>query len=201
MNKIKTIFIAFFLCCIITTTGCITHSSSPSILSEHEQIEDEHSDLFTDEKANFFSTIDELEAAIESNELGCNKGNELTGYYKPNCIPSNSRLDYIQVKDFYVALFYQIDHSDAYYMIEWYRTLAEGQLVSGVLKYFSQDNISVLGKYYIVSSNENSSVKDVFWEQDGAVFHAVVPIIYNLADISKYCDVSYNMVSKGGEQK
>ena len=47
-------------------------------------------------------------------------------------------------------------------MLEWFRTIAEGQLQAGILKYFSGDSISAIGKYYVVTSENISVVKNGF---------------------------------------
>lgn len=161
----KKIFFAVLVSLLVCTIGCsdvnntFVEDEAHNSVSNVESVIEDVSEGFD---AYFFATTDELEMAVVSKQYDKHSLNNLTEYYLPKNIPHNAEFDYIQVKDFYIAVYYQFDNDEAYYMLEWFRTLTEGQLQNGMLKYFSGDSISAIGKYYVVTSENISVVKNGF---------------------------------------
>jgi len=140
----------------------------------------------TDYTPEWFSNIEEFNNAIFSKEK--KYGIDLISYYYlPEALPDGVSLNFIQVKDAYVAIYYSIEgRTNEYYVFEWYRLLQEGQLKKGVLYSFNESSIHKVENYYIVESS-STNLSYVYWEEDGKVFHAVVPANVPSDEWSHFC--------------
>lgn len=113
---------------------------------------------------------------------------DLNCYYVPKAIPENVSLEYMALKDFYIAIYYSINDSpdaELYYVFEWWRPLAAGDLENNMNRMYSSDALELQDKYYIVKSG---ALQDIFWEQDGTVFHAVTPENISDEEIAAFCN-------------
>jgi len=148
-------------------------------------------------ETEFVDAIKNDPKAIEENTYSVG---EMAYYFIPEVIPEGALLDYIAVKDFYVALYYKYDKEpdpfwERTFMFEWYRTKKTGDTELNVRNQFSEERIKQNNEYYIIKikptddykGNNEYVCQDVYWEKDGYAFHAVVPIWFTEADIEKYC--------------
>ena len=135
----------------------------------------------TNEMPYYFKDEAELIEAINSKKYADAVSN-INEYYKPKNVPSGFSLQYISIKDFYIALYYNTDSNNAradtidsgeYYMLEWFRTMSEGDLEDSLNRMYTEKDIVLKeGSYYIIPSD---TLQDVYWEQDSLAFHAVTP--------------------------
>ena len=125
--------------------------------------------------------------------------NSIEYYFVPEHIPENSSLSYITVHSANVVFCYEFDQAPDEWLsnvvlIEWFRTLEAGDMEKNVKSWFSEDELEQYGHYdiYIYKVFDETSKKeyirkDVFWEQDGYAFHAIIPVSFTNTDIEKYC--------------
>lgn len=109
-------------------------------------------------------------------------------YFIPEYIPKESNLSYISVHDVNVVFCYEFDQSpdewlSNVFLLEWFRSLNPGDMEKNVTRMFSDSEIEQYKGYVIYVYNvmdelekKEYSRQDIFWEQDGYAFHAVVPI-------------------------
>lgn len=148
----------------------------------------------------FFSSEKELSDAVKSKlkfeDVAVSRIDE---YYRPNYIPDGVSLEYIAVKDFYVALRYKYNDiikqtdEDPYYLLEWFRTMTEGSLEKHMYRTYASDHFETFKHYYIVNAD---IVQSVYWEQDGKVFHAVTPSDISLEELEKFCNAEKVVIEK-----
>ena len=142
---------------------------------------------YSNDLPKWYYSFEEFNNAVVSKKEVAYNINSISYYFTPEYIPEGVYLNYIQVKDAYVAIYYSISDKDNDYLVfEWYRLLKEGQLKSGVLYSFAESSISFSNDYYVVKGEE-STLFDIFWEQDGYVFHAVVPSDVQFEEWNRFC--------------
>ncbi len=120
-------------------------------------------------------------------------------YFIPENLPKESSLSNISVHEVNVAFCYQFDQSPDEWMsnvflIEWFRTFKAGDMKENVKKMFSESEIEHYMDYdiYVYKVTDELEKKeylrqDIFWEQNGYAFHAIVPSWFTKDDIAKYC--------------
>ena len=143
-----------------------------------------------------FETEAELIDAITSKHYDI----DIKHYYKPRKLSDDLSLSFILVKDSYIALRYDYmrsddlaDDAETYFLIEWYRTMKEGDLSDNLSRIYPPDVVTKTGKYYIINAGK---VQDVFWEQDGMVFHAVTPTDLSFEQLSVLCVAEKTEINK-----
>ena len=123
----------------------------------------------------------------------------LAYYFKPEYLPEEVCLSYISVHDSNVAFCYEFDQppdewKSNVFLLEWFRSLKAGDMEKNVGRWFSDSEIEHYMGYdiYIYKVTDELEKKefsrqDIFWEQNGYVFHAIVPMWFTKEDIEKYC--------------
>lgn len=160
--------------------------------AEDEQIEKLKEKSSAYDVPYVFESEDALIKAVTSKDNNVEETVSLEEYYRPRNIPKDISLAYILVKNTYVAIRYDYyadaknsANSGTYFLIEWYRTFSKGDLIEEVYRIYPSDQIVVHNQYYIIKAGV---VQDVFWEQEGLAFHAVVPSNISMGELAAFCD-------------
>lgn len=181
-------------------------SKEDTVVSEtYIQIEDTASVPSGSVLPMFFDSINELNDVILGKKVmqhgpwDPEHATRIEHYFVPEYLPENSTLSYISVHAANIVFCYELDeapddwHSNVF-IFEWYPPLKAGDMKMNVNRWFSEDELEHYGKYdiYVYKVIEESSKKefvrqDVFWEQNGYAFHAIVPEYFTKEDIEKYC--------------
>ena len=200
MKKFVAILLAllFILCSCSSSAGKMVADSSKTVISEQnkgaydkntEQTDmpnKEHNKLYT------FSGEEQFKETVKTE----NENETLSGvseYYVPKYLPKDMELEFINVKDFYVALNYKYTNeqkeesiNDECIVFEWYRTLKEGDLEENFIKRsFSPEQYTKYKNYFLIEPA--GALRDVSWEEQGLVFHAVVPTSFTNEQIEEFC--------------
>lgn len=147
---------------------------------------EEHNKLYT------FSGEEQFKETVKTeNENATLSG--VSEYYVPKYLPKDMELEFINVKDFYVALNYKYTDeqkeesiNDECIVFEWYRTLKEGDLEENFIKRsFSPEQYTKYKNYFLIEPA--GALRDVSWEEQGLVFHAVVPTSFTNEQIEEFC--------------
>ena len=150
-------------------------------------------DISASEFPYIFYNEKELADAVKSKTKDAATISSLTEFYRTKSTRSDISLTYITVKDFYIALRYeyndvakQVATKDTYFLIEWYRTMKEGQLEEDMSRNYPAESIRTYKHYYIINAD---TLQDVFWEENGHVFHAVTPSNISATEMEDFCSV------------
>lgn len=177
------VIIAFSIYGCALPNNHLENDNNLSVASKTEN----HDEIIASDDPLCFETEAELIKAIASKHYDI----DIKYYYKPRKITDDISLSFILVKDSYIALRYDYVSLDAspedaekYFLIEWYRTMREGDLSDNLSRTYPPDVVKKTGKYYIINAGK---VQDVFWEQDGMVFHAVTPTDLSFEQLSVLC--------------
>lgn len=140
-----------------------------------------------------FYSEEELCAGIRSGEGDDEALLSLTEYYRPKTPGPDLVLSEIAVKDAYVALRYDIKAKedaegdpDVYWLFEWYRKLRPQSLKDELTRVFDPGAVKQMDGFFYV---EGGVLQDVFWEQDGNLFHAVTPAELSSSQLRAFCEL------------
>lgn len=205
--KYRVILLVVAILIVLSLLGCSTSQAN-----EENQLESPATDVNLDdeqmneliEKSNtyeqpyVFDDENELINSAQSKFQNVTTFKELKEFYRPKSTAADISLDCIMVKDSYVALRYEYnnaekstDDSDEYFLIEWYRTLKEGELEENIYRIYSPELVETFKHYYIINADP---VQDIFWEQNGQVFHAVTPSSISSEQLEQFCNAEKVMI-------
>ena len=138
-----------------------------------------------------FCSEEELCNTVTSKECTEESLISLTKYFRPKTLASDLVLTAITVKSSYVALRYDFntdmeveEYQNGYYLFEWYRDMETKNLQDEVSRVSLPGAVKQIAEYYIVCSGE---LQDVFWEEEGNVFHAVTPASLSMNQLRAFC--------------
>lgn len=139
-----------------------------------------------------FQSEDDFTHAVISEAYDTEVIADIKEYFRPRKVPEDVSLVYILVKDSYIALRYNYSNAtdestgtEKYFLMEWYRTMNENDLAGNISRIYTMDQIETYNQYSIIKAG---TLQDVFWTQDGFVFHAVTPSDISPEQLENFCD-------------
>ncbi len=139
-----------------------------------------------------FPSEEELCTKILSGECDDEALLSLTEYYRPITPDPDLELSEIYVKDAYVELRYDFktkedaeSDPDVYWLFEWYRKWKPQSLKDELNRVFGQGAVKQMDEFFLVGGGV---LQDVFWEQDGNMFHAVTPADVSFSQLKAFCE-------------
>lgn len=178
------------------------HANKNNISDNYSQFVDETDengeayegfDILSSNDPYLFNSEEELSTVIQLRECDDEVLLSLTKYYRPKTLVSDLVLSAIYVKDAYVALRYDYRtiansecNQEMYFLLEWYRELKTQNLQDELSRVFLPGVVKQIDEYYIIEAGE---LQDVFWEQEGNVFHAVTPTSISLSQLRAFCEI------------
>ena len=139
-----------------------------------------------------FHSEEELCARILSGECDDEALLSLTEYYRPKTLEPDLVLSEIYVKGAYVGLRYDLiakedaeGDPDVYWLFEWYRKLKPENLKDELNRVFRPGAVKQIDEFFFVGGEV---LQDVFWEQDGNIFHAAIPVNISSSRLRAFCD-------------
>ena len=126
-------------------------------------------------------------ATYDSEKEFTDAGN--TVYFVPLSLPDGTVLEGIMLTDESTVLNYRLQDQSAF-VFEWMTSIGTYGLKDYLIqRYGSVTDFEYDGRYYTMTE---ADATDIYWEQDGNVFHVTAPSWFTTDDIEQYCLAALN---------